>query len=147
MLEMVTITDDTGAIIAPDWLARPEIVHRQLRDRLPRDYAGKMARVFVGGGRMVVAVVDGVVRGVAVYRIYENTFSGVQLYVDDLVTDPAQRSTGVGHALMEWLAGKGRAHGCKVCSLDSGTQRQQAHEFCFREGMVVTSFHFDKALA
>ena len=147
MLQMVAVTDDDGAIVAPDWLALAESVHRELRNQMPPDYAGKMARVFAGGGRMVVAAADGVVRGVAVFRIHENTFSGVQLYVDDLVTDPAYRSTGVGHALMEWLANKGRAHGCKVCSLDSGTQRQQAHKFYFREGMVVTSFHFDKPLA
>jgi hypothetical protein len=31
--------------------------------------------------------------------------------------------------------------------LDSGTQRQQAHRFYFREGMLATAFHFVKKLA
>jgi hypothetical protein len=45
---------------------------------------------------------------------------------------------------MEALA---RSAGCAKLNLDSGTQRQQAHKFYFREGMVVTSFHFAKPLS
>ncbi len=40
-----------------------------------------------------------------------------------------------------------RERGCDTFSLDSGTQRQQAHKFYFREGMTVTSFHFDKKIS
>jgi GNAT superfamily N-acetyltransferase len=146
MLRIIAVTDDHGAVIEPDWLARAETVHRELRPQLPADYLAKMTRVFAGGGRMAVAAADGAVRGVGVWRVFENTFNGVQMYVDDLVTDPAHRSTGVGHALMAWMEAKARSLGCDVYSLDSGTQRQQAHKFYFREGMVVTSFHFDKKL-
>lgn len=146
MLQLIAVTDDDGVLVAPDWLTRAESVHRELRPHLPGDYAAKMSRVFAGGGRMVVAVAEHAVRGIGIYRVYENTFNGVQMYVDDLVTDPSQRSTGVGHAVMEWLQAKARALGCEVYSLDSGTQRQQAHKFYFREGMVVTCFHFDKKL-
>jgi hypothetical protein len=39
-----------------------------------------------------------------------------------------------------------RESGCANFNLDSGTQRQQAHKFYFREGLVVTSFHFAKPL-
>ena len=31
-------------------------------------------------------------------------------------------------------------------ALDSGTHRTQAHKFYFREGLVLNSFHFAKAL-
>jgi len=147
MLELIAVTDDRGAVIAPDWLVRAEPVHRELRHQLPADYVIKMSRVFAGGGRMVVAAEGDAVRGVGVWRVHENTFSGVQMYVDDLVTDPAHRSTGVGHAMMEWLQAKALALGCEAYDLDSGTQRTQAHKFYFREGMVVTSFHFAKKLA
>ena len=99
-----------------------------------------------GGARMCVATEAGAVRGVAVYRINENTFEGLHLYVDDLVTDEKQRSRGVGRALMEHLQGLARAADCEACTLDSGTQRVQAHKFYFREGMVVSSFHFRKPL-
>jgi hypothetical protein len=36
---------------------------------------------------------------------------------------------------------------CDTFSLDSGTARQQAHKFYFREGMTITSFHFDRKVS
>jgi GNAT superfamily N-acetyltransferase len=146
VIRIVEVTDEEGAITAPDWLGRAESVHRQLRTALPADYEAKMRRVFAGGARMCVAVDGADVAGVAVYRVYENTFVGRQLYVDDLVTDERRRSTGVGRALLGYLAQKARAADLENLSLDSGTQRQQAHKFYFREGMVVTAFHFGKKL-
>ena len=145
-MNIVDITDAEGEVVAPDWLERAEGVHRQLRTALPADYEGKMKRVFAGGARMCVAVEGSEVAGVAVYRLYENTFTGRQLYVDDLVTDEKRRSTGVGRTLLGHLERKARALGFDNLSLDSGTQRTQAHKFYFREGMVVTSFHFGKKL-
>jgi len=143
---IVEITDDSGAVVAPDWFARAEAVHRQLRTTLPAAYAETMKRVFAGGARMCVAVEGEDVAGVAVYRVYENTFQGRQLYVDDLVTNERQRSSGVGRALLSYLERKARAASLENLALDSGTQRQQAHKFYFREGMVVTAFHFGKRL-
>src|SRR5687767_976006 len=92
-LSVIDINNAAGEIVAPDGLARAEQVHRQLRPQLPADYRATMARVFAGGGRMCVAAraEDGVVLGVAVYRVYENTCDGVNMYVDDLVTDEATR--------------------------------------------------------
>lgn len=145
-MNIIEITDGQGAIAAPEWLKKAESTHRQLRTALPPEYEAKMKRVFGGGARMCV-VVDGTdVAGVAVYRVYENTFVGTQLYVDDLVTDERRRSSGVGRALLGYLERKARAAGLENLSLDSGTQRQQAHKFYFREGMVITSFHFGKKL-
>jgi GNAT superfamily N-acetyltransferase len=146
VIRIVEVTDEKGAIAAPDWLRQSEAVHRQLRTTLSADYEAKMRRVFAGGARMCVAVEGTDVAGVAVYRVYENTFVGRQLYVDDLVTDDRRRSTGVGRALLGYLEQKARAAGLENLSLDSGTQRQQAHKFYFREGMVVTAFHFGKKL-
>ena len=145
-IRIVDINDAVGNVIAPDWLLAAETVHRQLRPQLPREYAAKMHRVFAGDGRMCVAVRDNAVVGVAVYRIHENTVDDVQMYVDDLVTDETRRSQGVGNALMAHLQHLAREAGCKKFTLDSGTQRQQAHKFYFREGMVVTAFHFVKPL-
>jgi GNAT superfamily N-acetyltransferase len=145
-IRIVDINDASGDVVEPAWLAPAEGVHRQLRPHLPLDYAEKMRRVFADGARMCVAVRDGRVAGVAVWRIHENTVDGVQMYVDDLVSDETQRSQGVGRALLEHMQHLARAAGCAKFNLDSGTQRQQAHKFYFREGMVVTSFHFAKPL-
>ena len=145
-IRIVDVNDANGNVVEADWLAAAEGVHRQLRPHLPQDYAAKMRRVFADGARMCVAVRDGKVVGVAVHRVHENTFDGVQMYVDDLITDQTQRSQGVGKALLDHLQQLARDGGCEAFTLDSGTQRQQAHKFYFREGLVVNSFHFGKPL-
>jgi hypothetical protein len=146
VIRIVEVTDEKGAIVSLDWFRKAEPVHRELRTMLPPGYEAKMKRVFAGGARMCLAVEGTDVAGVAVYRVYENTFVGTQLYVDDLVTDERRRSSGVGRALLGYLEQKARAAGVENLSLDSGTQRQQAHKFYFREGMVITAFHFGKKL-
>ena len=145
-MQMIEITDECGAIASAVWLERAEAVHRQLRTTLPVDYRLKMQRVFAGGGRMVAAVEEESVRGLAVWRVLENTAIGVHLYVDDLVTDAQRRSLGVGHALMQWLEERARQLGCTALVLDSGTQRTRAHRFYFREGLAVVNFNFSKDL-
>jgi len=145
-LALVEITGERGEIVAPDWLARAEPVHRQLRDHLPADYAGRLATVFANGARMSVAVAGEAVRGLAVWRLVENTYEGRRLYVDDLVTDAAQRSRGVGKFLLAQLEARARALDCDVLALDSGTQRTSAHRFYFREGLAIPAFCFRKTL-
>jgi GNAT superfamily N-acetyltransferase len=145
-MKILAVTDASGAIVEPDWLARVESVHRQLRPALPTDYRGILERVFAGGGRMCIAADAERVLGVAIYRIHQKTSAGLQLYVDDLITDETERSRGVGRALMAHLEQAAREAGCDTFALDSGTHRRQAHKFYFREGMFITSFHFEKAL-
>jgi GNAT superfamily N-acetyltransferase len=127
-------------------LRAAERVHRQLRPNLG-DYMARMKEILGAGAEMAVALEGEAVQGVTVFRILEKTHSGRDLYCDDLVTDEERRSTGVGHALVDYMERIARERGCDNFSLDSGTQRQQAHKFYFREGMVVTSFHFDKKVS
>ena len=146
-MRIVDVTDVTGRVVAPEWLARAETVHRQLRTGLPPDYAAKMSRVFAGGGRMLVAADGEKVLGVVIWRVYENTFENLHLYVDDLVTDEAERSKGAGKLMLAACERLARELGCENLTLDSGTQRERAHQFYWREGMSITSFHFRKPLA
>jgi GNAT superfamily N-acetyltransferase len=145
---LIDVTDAQGRLVAPDWLARAEKVHRQLRTALAADYRGTLERMFAGGARMLVAVEPGteLVVGVAIFRVFETTFDGVRLYVDDLVTDEVRRSRGVGKALLDGLEARARERGCQTLALDSGVQRARAHRFYFREGMIVSSFAFKKGL-
>jgi GNAT superfamily N-acetyltransferase len=146
-MQIIQITDSTGAVVEAGWLAKAEAVHRELRPQIPAGYAVKMRAIFAGGGRMVVAVADGEVLGVAVYRAYEDTFNGRKFYCDDLVTTEGRRSTGVGHALMQFMEEEAVRCGCTAFALDSGVQRKDAHRFYFREGMYVVSFNFKKDIA
>ena len=145
-MEIIRITDDAHKVLEPEWLARAEPVHRQLRPQLPIGYAEKMKRVFETGGEMCVAVIGSNVVGLAVFRSFENTHVGAKFYVDDLVTDEKRRSSGVGRALIEFLGELAKSRGGSTLELDSGTQRTSAHRFYFREGFVIPSFAFRKDL-
>ena len=146
MLQIIEVTDAEGRIVAARWLSQAETVHRQLRPQLMPNYSDQMLRVFANGGRMLVAVDEGQVQGLTVWRYLEKTFSRSELYIDDLVTDSGHRSEGVGKALLGWCEAKARALGCTQLTLDSGTPRLKAHKFYFREGLQITSFHFVKPL-
>ncbi|MCX7167692.1 MAG: GNAT family N-acetyltransferase [Rhodocyclales bacterium] len=143
---VVDVTGSDGSVVESKWLARAEPVHRQLRTGLPADYAGRLRAVFGNGARMSVATEESAVRGVALWRVIENTYEGRRLYVDDLVTDEAHRSRGIGRTLLQHLERHARELQCDVLALDSGTQRTDAHRFYFREGLVIPAFSFRKIL-
>lgn len=143
-LRIVRITDGQGQAEQSRWLAAAERVHRQLRPQLPADYLQKMRDVFGGGGEMCVSALGSRVVGVAVFRVFENTHVGRRFYVDDLVTDEAERSSGAGRALLDHLETVARARGCPGLDLESGTQRTRAHHFYFRQGYFITAFSFRK---
>ena len=145
-LSVVEVTGIDGSVLEPVWLGRAEGVHRQLRTGLPADYAGRLRAIFANGGRMSVAAEAADVRGVALWRVIENTYEGRRLYVDDLVTDQAHRSRGIGRRLLRHLEQRARELGCDMLALESGTQRTGAHRFYFREGLVIPAFSFRKAL-
>jgi GNAT superfamily N-acetyltransferase len=142
-MRVVEVFAEGDRVVGAEWLARAEAVHRQLRPHLQADYAAKMARV-LKEARMALAVEDDAVLGLAVYRWHENTSDGMKFYIDDLVTDEDCRSEGVGHFLIAHLDEVARKLGASGLTLDSGTQRTQAHKFYFREGFVIPAFNFKK---
>ena len=145
-MNVVAVTGSGGAIARAALLAAAEPVLRQLRPQLPAGFRGRMEEVFASGAEMAVAVEGDRVLGVCVWRVIEKTFSGRELYCDDLVTDEASRSRGAGKAMIAYMERLARERGCDTFALDSGTQRQQAHKFYFREGLAVSAFHFTKRL-
>ncbi|MCW3479889.1 GNAT family N-acetyltransferase [Neisseriaceae bacterium JH1-16] len=148
-VRLYAATDDQGQIVDPTQLAKALAVHRQLRPRLPTDeaaYIATLQRVCADGGRIELALQGDQVVGLALYRVYENTYQGRRLYVDDLVTDEAHRSQGVGSLLLARCEALAYAAGCRYLTLDSGTQRTDAHRFYFREGLVINAFNFDREL-
>ena len=145
-LRFIDVTNLSGQIVEPIWLSRAELVHRQLRTELGEHYEQRLKKVFAGGARMTIAVKNEQVLGVAVWRAIENTYEGKRFYIDDLVTDEAHRSEGVGKALLTQMETVARQLKCDMFTLDSGSQRTQAHAFYFREGMHISSFCFRKKL-
>ena len=124
-------------------------VARQLRTYFDQEEAFvTQARRQMANERWRLAFVEdeGEVVALAGFRLLECLHSGKTLYVDDLVTREDRRSKGHGETLMRWLEDRARKAGCQTFSLDSGTQRTEAHRFYFRMGMVIPSFHFAKKL-
>ncbi len=145
-MKVISVTDDAGEVIAPEWLETAQTVHRQLRPQLPESYAQRLREIFANGARMALVIENDSVLCVALWRIVENTAEGRRLYVDDLISDERRRSQGAGKMLLDWLDARARALGCDVLALDSGVQRSRAHHFYFREGLHIPSFCFRKAL-
>lgn len=94
------------------------------------------------GFRTACLYEDGKPVCVAGFVIVEKLAWGRTLYVDDLVTDAHSRSTGAGHAMMDWLKDLAGAEGCEQVHLDSGVARTEAHRFYEREGFDRASYHF-----
>jgi GNAT superfamily N-acetyltransferase len=148
-MKVVSISNDLYEIVEREWLVCAAHVHRQLRPHLPQadnDYANRMTQIISQGAEMAVAVEGDDVFGVTVFRVQDRTVYGLDMYCDDLVVDEAKRSVGAGKALIQHMEAIAKARGCTKLTLDSGTQRQQAHKFYFREGFTITSFHFGKPL-
>jgi GNAT superfamily N-acetyltransferase len=110
------------------------------------EFVGRARAQQAHGYRLAFLEDDGAVVAVGGFRVMELLATGRTLYVDDLVTDEARRSRGYGKAILDWLQTYAREAGCAMFTLDSGTHRNEAHAFYFRERMRVTSFHFAKKL-
>ncbi len=124
-------------------IARCFPVMQQLRPHLVADdFVVRVRRMQREGFHLAFLESGGEVRAVAGYRYQDKLFSGLNLYVDDLVTDATQRSHGHGRALLSWLADQARLQGCAQLELDSGVQRFEAHRFYLRERMHISAYHF-----
>jgi GNAT superfamily N-acetyltransferase len=94
------------------------------------------------GYRVVYVKSASTILAVAGFYIGEKLAWGKHIYIDDLVTNPQHRSTGVGRFLMAWLKQHAAENNCTQLHLDSGVQRFQAHKFYLREGFHIASHHF-----
>lgn len=122
-------------------------VMSQLRPMLSAaEFASRVEVQRREGYQLALLEHEGTVVAVAGFRMMHVLWSGKTMYVDDLVTDETMRSRGFGEALMTWLMERARQEGCETFSLDSGTHREQAHAFYFRQGLRITDFHFQKTL-
>jgi GNAT superfamily N-acetyltransferase len=128
----------------PEEIQRCHAVMRELRPHFDDadKFVERVQRQQRDGYRVAFVEADGDVRAVAGYRFLESLFSGGFLYVDDLVTREADRSSGFGGQLLDWLIKEARAHGCENLELDSGVQRFDAHRFYFAKRMKISSYHF-----
>jgi GNAT superfamily N-acetyltransferase len=118
------------------------VMHHLRPHLVEEEFVPRVRRTHPNGFHLAFLEEDGAVRAVAGYRYLDLLVSGLTLYVDDLVTDPEHRSSRHGAALLTWLKGQAREHGCEKLTLDSGVHREAAHRFYFRERMTIAGYHF-----
>ncbi len=135
---------DVHLATAPESIARCFAVMRELRSTLasPEEFVTLIQQQQIEGFQLAFLEHNAEVVTVAGFRVRHLLASGLTMYVDDLVTGDAFRSRGHGKTMLDWLIARAHLQGCQTFSLDSGTQRREAHAFYFREGMRVSSFHF-----
>lgn len=138
MVGIVEITDEAG--LAACWP-----LMRQLRPHLASldEFRQRVARQRGDAGyRLFASLVDGRPVALAGFRLLDNLVHGLHLYVDDLVTDEAQRSGGHGAALMRRLREEAVALHCARLVLDTPMSNSLGHRFYFRCGLLATALRF-----
>jgi ribosomal protein S18 acetylase RimI-like enzyme len=117
---------------------------RQLRPHLsgPEEFLARWRRQAGDGYRLVAVHRDGRPAALAGFRVQENLMHGRHLYVDDLVTDEAQRSAGLGERLMSHLLSIGREQGCARLVLDTALSNVLGHRFYYRQGLLASALRF-----
>ncbi|MGA7157567.1 MAG: GNAT family N-acetyltransferase [Acidobacteriaceae bacterium] len=135
---------DVHLATTPEAIARCFNVMRELRTALtsPEEFVALIQQQQVEGFQLAFLEHHKQVVTVAGFRVQHMLATGLTMYVDDLVTGDAFRSQGHGKAMLDWLIARAHNQGCHTFSLDSGTQRREAHAFYFRENMRISSFHF-----
>lgn len=101
---------------------------------------------FKKGYQLAAVILNNNVVAVAGFHLRENLAWGKYLYIEDLVSEQTQRSTGLGHMLLKWLHNEAKENNCDQLHLDSGIQRKDAHRFYEKEGMMFVSHHYSSQL-
>ncbi|CAM5723588.1 GNAT family N-acetyltransferase [Streptomyces fumanus] len=116
---------------------------RALRPELTEDGFDAFAAEAHGQGLVFTAAYapDGTCVAVAAHRTLA-TSRGRILLVEDLVTGPDHRSTGIGARLLDSLVERARAARCAAVELDSGVTNHAAHRFYHARRMRIAAYHF-----
>jgi GNAT superfamily N-acetyltransferase len=136
------VEDEAGAAVC--WP-----LMQQLRLHLESEaaFVSRWRRQVASGYRLLALYHDGRPVALAGFRVQENLVYGQHLYVDDLVTDEAERSAGHGAKLMARLVEEGRALGCARLVLDTPLTNVLGHRFYYRNGLLATALRFGQPLS
>lgn len=130
-----------------DEIARCFPVMAQLREHIAAEDFVKLIRQQQAEGYQLAYLEEGgEVKALGGFRIFWMLARGRFMYVDDLVTNAADRSKGYGDAMLDWLAAYAKADGCDYLNLDSGVHRFGAHRFYLRKRMDIVCHHFSLKL-
>lgn len=132
----LTNPDEVRACFPVFNVLRPHLDEDEFVARVTRQAAETYQIVCIREGRRVVAA--------AGYRIAHFLWSGKTLYIDDLITDPAETRRGLAGALLDWLIAESARSACVEIHLDSGYQRHDAHRLYLNKGFRLACHHFSR---
>jgi len=134
---------DTEAEVAACW----ELM-RQLRPHLAceLEFIARWRRQAAAGYRLLALWREAKPVALAGFRVQDNLMHGPHFYVEDLVTDEASRSRGLGRVLMERLKAEAQALGCVKLVLDTPLINALGHRFYYRHGLLATALRFNLPL-
>jgi GNAT superfamily N-acetyltransferase len=96
---------------------------------------------------LLCAVLDGVVIGFCAYAIVNNLWQEGRIsYLYAMVVDESHRGKGYGTRLLQAAIEKSRQQGLKRVELDSGFQREKAHQFYEKLGFEKRALLFSYCL-
>jgi GNAT superfamily N-acetyltransferase len=135
--------EDIAAIVrAYEWLFAPP---GSVPPRWNPDQAAERLRAAIDStdAEVLVADLEGRIAGICtIYDDIDSVRFGRRAWVEDLAVAPAERSRGVGRALMDAAKDWAREHGASHLELDSAEPRIDAHRFYEREGAAYRSICF-----
>ena len=120
----------------------------QLRPHLsgPGEFVARWRRQTADGYRLIAILREGRPEALAGFRVQDNLMHGRHLYLDDLVTDEARRSSGLGERLLRHLLAVGRETGCSKLVLDTPLANVLGHRFYYRQGLLASALRFNVPL-
>ena len=130
----------TNVDIEKNWevikLLRPHLIKKE--------YINLMRNMFDNGYQLAFIEENG--KGVSIigFRHLQFLFNGKHIYIDDLSTLKEYRNKGYAGKLIDYVNQLAKIKGYKVVTLDSGTQRFDAHRLYIKKGFVIDSYHFSK---
>lgn len=113
------------------WMARAEFT-RRLKAMLPHGY------------RAVGAFDGATLIGCSGFWIGTKFWCGKQFEIDNFIVDPTHQGGGIGRKLVAWLEKKAADERCDLMVLDSYASSPGAHAFYYKQGFVITGYHFTK---
>jgi len=92
---------------------------------------------------LLCAVLDDTIIGFCAYAIINNLWQeGYISYVYAMIVDEKQRGKGYGTKLINEVIAKSKKQGMKRIELDSGFQRERAHQFYEKLGFEKRAYLF-----
>jgi GNAT superfamily N-acetyltransferase len=113
----------------------------------PAAIGPRLERLRIVGDRVVVALVEGAVAGLAHLQASPTIHHERPVAkIGALVVDESRRREGIGRALVEEMEAEARRRGCVLLFLTTAARRGDAHDFYRRVGLEETGKRFAKRL-